>query len=55
MRKPTAIAVAMTILFALISFQVGVTATDAASTQPKPDYAVTSAPYLPIRWLEPGY
>src|SRR5216684_2093164 len=36
MRKPTAISAAMTTVFALIFCQVGVTAMDAASTQPKP-------------------
>jgi hypothetical protein len=50
-----AIAAAMTSLFALIFWQFGMNATDAAGPRSKPDYAVTSAPYLPIQRLEPVY
>jgi hypothetical protein len=49
-----AVAAAKTSMFALIFCQVGVTVTDTAVTQPKPDYAVTATPYLPIKRLQPA-
>jgi len=49
-----AVAALKTSMFALIFCQVGVTAMDTAVTQPKPDYAVTATPYLPIQRLEPA-
>jgi len=45
-----AIAVAVMSLAILIFWQVA-----AASLHPKPEYAVTSAPYLPIKRLAPVY
>jgi hypothetical protein len=59
MRRPITIAIAVTMLslFALTFWQMGmdVTAEDAAvaAAPPKPEYTVTSNPYLPIQWLEP--
>jgi hypothetical protein len=59
MRKPTAIAAATTSLLALMFLEVGmdVTGNDAAvaGAKPKPEYAVASNPYLPIKRLRPVY
>jgi len=57
MRKLLAFAIAatMTSLFALIFWQFGMNATDAAGPRSKPDYAITSGPYLPIQGLDPVY
>jgi hypothetical protein len=54
MRRPIifAIAAGLMSLFALIFWQGGMS-TDAAGL--KPDYGVSSNPYLPIRRLEPVY
>ena len=55
MRKRTAIAVAITSLFALILWDFGINATDAAGARPEPVYAVATDPYLPFQNLEPVY
>jgi len=55
MQKRTAIAVAITSLFALILWDFGINATDAAGARPEPVYAVATDPYLPFQNLEPVY
>ena len=55
MQKRTAIAVAITSLFALILWDFGMNATDAAGARPEPEYAVATDPYLPFQNLEPVY
>jgi len=52
MRRPITIAFVLAVmsLAILIFWRVA-----AASVRPKPEYAVTSAPYLPIKRLAPVY
>jgi hypothetical protein len=51
-----AIAFAMTSFLALMLWQVDRNATaGSAGARPKPEYAVTSNPYLPIKRLGPVY
>jgi len=55
MQRPITIAVAfaMTSFLALMLWQVNKNAT--AGARPRPEYAVTSNPYLPIKRLGPVY
>jgi hypothetical protein len=58
MRNAIVIAIAawMTSLFALMFWQVEAGGTAAVVEVPqKPEYAVTSNPYLPIEWLRPAW
>jgi hypothetical protein len=49
------IAAALASALAVVCGQVGMNATKAAFTRPKPDYALKANPYLPLRELEPVY
>jgi hypothetical protein len=58
MQRPITIAIAfaMTSFLALMLWQGDKNATaGAAGTRPRPEYVVTSNPYLPIKRLAPAY
>jgi hypothetical protein len=51
-----AIAIGTASFFALVFWQVGMNATDAAAgVLTEPEYAIPCNPYLPIEWLRPAW